>query len=141
MQFKFQKATIEDRNYLLELRKLTMVEHLEKSGQFLSELEHERRLDENYECSYLIVHHDEVIGTLKYREFDEKIEIMQLQIHPDYQSKGLGGKVLEQVLEYSKPKYLELTVLKENRALNLYKKLGFSVFGEDQLEFFMHTKH
>ena len=140
MQFKFKKATAEDRGYLLDLRKLTMVEHLERSGQFLSDLEHEKRLDDEYECSHLIFFEGHVIGTLKYREFDEKVEIMQLQIHPKYQSKGFGQKVLEQVTQASKPRYLELTVLKENKALNLYKRLGFSIFGEDEFEFFMHTK-
>ena len=123
MSFKFIHATAQDWNYLLELRKLTMVEHLEKSGQFLSEEEHEVRLNDAYECSHLIFHKNNLIGTLKFREFEEKLEIMQLQIHPDFQGNGFGGRVIEQVLESSKPKILELTVLKENPALNLYKRL------------------
>ena len=139
MSFRFIQATAQDREYLLELRKLTMVEHLEQSGQFLSEEEHESRLNDAYECSYLIIHKDTLIGTLKFREFEEKLEIMQLQIHPDFQGNGLGGRVIKQVLESSKPKFLELTVLKENPALNLYKRLGFSIVGEDQYEFFMRT--
>jgi ribosomal protein S18 acetylase RimI-like enzyme len=141
MQFKFIQATAQDWDYLLELRKLTMVEHLETSGVFLSEEEHKLRLNDAYECSHLIVYKESLIGTLKFRELDEKLEILQLQIHPNFQGKGLGRQVLEQVLKDSQPKYLELTVLKENPAIKLYKRLGFTIFGEDQFEYFMHTKH
>ncbi len=141
MQFKFIKATAQDWDYLFELRKLTMVEHLERSGQFLSEKEHQFRLKDSYECSHLIIYDKSIVGTLQFREFEDKLEIMQLQIHPDNQGKGLGSLVLKQVLETSKPKYLELTVLKENRALNLYKRLGFKIFDEDQFEYFMRTEH
>ena len=141
MQFKFIRATPQDWGYLLELRKLTMIEHLEMSGQYLSEEEHEFRLNDDYDCTHLIVYKNKIIGILKYRELKEKLEIMQLQVHPYYQGKGLGQQVIEQVLEVSKPKYLELTVLKKNRALNLYKRLGFTIFGEDQFEYLMHTKH
>ncbi len=49
MVFKFIQATTEDRSYLLELRKVTMVERLEKSGQFLSEEQHETRVDDDYD--------------------------------------------------------------------------------------------
>lgn len=141
MQFKFIKATAQDWDYLFDLRKLTMVEHLEKSGQFLSEEEHQFRLKNSYEYSHLIIYDKSVVGTLQFREFEDKVEIMQLQIHPNNQGKGLGSLVLKQVLETSKPKYLELTVLKENRALNLYKRLGFKIFDEDQFEYFMCTEH
>ncbi len=140
MQFKFIKATAEDWDYLFELRKLTMVEHLEKSGQFLSEKEHELRLRDSYQCSHLIIYEKSTVGTLKFRDFDDKLEIMQLQIHPTHQGKGLGSLVLKQILECSKPRYVELTVLKENQALNLYKRLGFKIFDEDQFEYLMRTE-
>jgi hypothetical protein len=50
MNFEFIQATEKDRAYLLELRKSIMVEHLEISGQFLSDEEHEIRLNDAYNC-------------------------------------------------------------------------------------------
>jgi len=141
MSFEFIQATEKDRAYLLNLRKLTMIEHFEKSGLFLSDEEHEFRLNDAYDCSYLIKYVNESIGTLKYRANDEKVEIMQIQIHPVFQGKGFGRRILEQVIENSKPKLVELTVLKENPALKLYERLGFYITGEDQFEYFMQTKH
>jgi len=139
MHFKFIQAKDEDREYLLELRKLTMVEHLEKSGQYLTQDEHILRLNDAYECSHLIFYQNNKIGTLKYREHDNTLEVMQLQISPEYQGKGLGGKILRQVLHHAGDKVVELTVLKENPALKLYKRLGFTVTGEDEYEFHMQA--
>lgn len=140
MKFEFINASQKDKAYLLDLRKLTMVEHLEKSGQFLSDAQHEFRLNDAYDCSHLIMYSGELLGTLKYRENDQAVEIMQLQIHPLFQGQGFGRKILEQVIADSKPKYITLTVLKENPALLLYKRLGFEITGEDLYEYFMQTK-
>jgi hypothetical protein len=45
MVFKFVQAKESDKEYLLELRKMTMIEHLERAGQFLSEKEHFERIN------------------------------------------------------------------------------------------------
>ena len=74
-----------------------MVEHLEKSGQFLTDEEHVLRLDDAYECSYIINCKEGRIGALKYLEHDDMVEIMQIQIDPDCQGKGLGKRVMHQV--------------------------------------------
>lgn len=141
MRFEFIKATEQDKAYLLELRKLTMVEHLERSGLFLSEQEHELRLNDAYECSTLIMYENQLMGTLKYREHEDRVDIMQIQIHPSFQGKGLGRKIIEQVIADSQPKFIALTVLKSNPALNLYQRLGFYITGEDEHEYFMQTEH
>ena len=137
MRCEFILATEKDKTYLLDLRKLTMVEHLEKSGQFLSDAQHEYRLNDAYECSYLVMYANELIGTLKYRVSEATVEIMQIQIHPLFQRQGFGQKILQQIITDSKPKLIELTVLKQNPALQLYKRLGFEITGEDLHEYFM----
>ncbi|QDO84818.1 GNAT family N-acetyltransferase [Shewanella psychropiezotolerans] len=139
MSFEFILATLDDRAYLLNLRKLTMVEHLENSGQFLSDAEHEIRLDDAYACSHLIIFKGKIIGTLKYQEDDCRVEIMQIQIHPDFQGQGLGKKVMQQVLVKARNKTVELTVLKDNPALKLYQRLGFTITGEDEYEYHMQA--
>ncbi|NRB22402.1 N-acetyltransferase [Shewanella sp.] len=139
MSFEFIPATQDDRAYLLSLRKLTMVEHLENSGQYLSGAEHEIRLDDAYACSHLIIFNSETIGTLKYQEDGCIVEIMQIQIHPDFQGQGLGKKVILQVLTKAKNKAVELTVLKDNPALKLYQRLGFIITGEDKFEYHLQA--
>lgn len=143
MSFELMRATEADKTFLLTLRKLTMVEHLEKAGLYLSDDEHAFRLNDHYECSYLIICSGEKVGTLKYRELAEKIEVMQLQILPESQGKGLGKLVMEAVLGWSKEKRkkIELAVLKANPARSFYERLGFLVTGEDDYEFYMQFKN
>ncbi|GEA07808.1 hypothetical protein KUL42_25690 [Alteromonas sp. KUL42] len=140
MNFNFQQATKCDRDYLLALRKLTMVEHLERSGQFLSDKEHEFRLDDKYHCSYLVHFNNTLIGTLKYQSTELEVEIMQVQIHPDHQNKGYGRTIIQQVISSAQSKVVSLTVLKENPALQLYLRLGFKIVGEDMYEYHMQFK-
>jgi len=136
------KATEADKGFLLVLRKLTMVKHLENAGLYLTDEEHVFRVNDSFECSHLITASGIQVGALKFRELDSKIEVMQIQIHPESQGKGLGKKVMEQVIEQSKnkQKIIELTVLKANPAKSLYQRLGFSITGEDEHEFHMVFK-
>ncbi|WP_024603674.1 MULTISPECIES: GNAT family N-acetyltransferase [unclassified Pseudoalteromonas] len=140
MVFKFIKAAYSDRDYLLSLRKLTMVEHLENAGLFLTEQQHVLRLDDQYNCSYLIVINEVPIGTLKYQTYAQYVEIMQLQIHPLHQNKGYGKAVIEQVITSAQSKPIKLTVLKNNPALGLYKRLGFTITDENNYEYYMQTR-
>ncbi len=55
MSIELVQATEDDRSYLLNLRKITMVKHLEKAGLYLSESEHQLRLNDSYECSHLVI--------------------------------------------------------------------------------------
>jgi ribosomal protein S18 acetylase RimI-like enzyme len=141
MEFELEQATQYDRQYLLTLRKLTMVEHLEKSGQFLSDEEHEIRLDDKYYCSYLVRKNGILIGTLKYEYSEFGVEIMQIQIHPDHQKKGYGQGIIQQILNEAQSKTVSLIVLKDNPALQLYSRFGFIVIGEDEYEYHMQTEH
>ncbi len=139
MKIEFIKASEKDKVFLLELRKKTMVEHLEKAKVYLSDQEHMDRINTYFEGAYLIEVSHKKAGLLKYKETVSTIEILQLQIHPDYQGNGIGKNVIEKMIKVSKDKKkgLELKVLKENPAKKLYERVGFEIIGEDTLEFLM----
>ncbi len=50
---------------------------------------------------------------------------------------------MERVLDWSEEKHknVELAVLKANPVKLLYERLGFSITGEDDYEFYMELKH
>ena len=131
------QATEADVDTLLRLRLMTMPTHLEKAGLFLSEDEHKARVIEDYECSFIIYCEHKIAGMLKYKDINTRIYIMQLQIFPAMQNKGIGRDVLTQVIQNRQGKRVELTVLKDNPAKNLYQRLGFTITGEDEYEYFM----
>ncbi|MBL4670660.1 MAG: GNAT family N-acetyltransferase [Arenicella sp.] len=140
MIFNFVQAKESDKEYLLELRKMTMLEHLERAGQFLSEKEHSERVNYKFEYSYLVFHSNQLIGAVKYHCKINQVELTQIQISPRHQGKGYGSGIVRQILNNEHPKTVQLAVLKGNPAVNFYKKLGFKVIGEDAYEYHMQNE-
>lgn len=141
MDLELIRANENDKQYLFNLRKLTMVEHLEKAGLYLSDDEHLLRLNENYDCLHLIINAGKRLGAVKYQMFEEKLIIMQIQVHPSFQGKGIGKLVMQQLISLAKLRDVELSVLKDNPAQLLYQRLGFVAYDEDEYEIFMRFRH
>ncbi len=137
--FSFKRASNEDIPFLLELRKATMVLHLENQGIFLSEKEHINLVKEDFDCIRLIYQDEKVVGMIKKIDRKAYSEVLQFQLLPDYQGKGIGKRLLNDIISEAKTnsKSVRLSVLKKNPAFLLYKQLGFEVIGEDKLEYFM----
>lgn len=139
VQIRFISAKSEDVPFLLQLRQKTMNEHLSLAGFQTDENYHLARIHEAYKES-LIIHLDDMkIGLIKLSKRPDKLHIRQLQILPEFQNKGVGGKVLSVVIQKSKDLILPITlsVLLKNPAKKLYLKHGFKVVGENNLEYKM----
>ncbi|WP_164914106.1 GNAT family N-acetyltransferase [Aquimarina sediminis] len=138
-KLKLIKAQATDRDFLFGLRKLTMVEHLEKAGINLSDAEHLSRVNFNYECAFVVFKSNKKVGVLKYEEREDTIEILQIQILPDYQGQGVGKSLIEDLVTKSRDlnKRLQLKVLKENPAKKLYERIGFGIISQDDDQFLM----
>ncbi|AXT57274.1 GNAT family N-acetyltransferase [Aquimarina sp. MMG015] len=139
MNIKLIKAKDVDIAFLLQLRKQTMIEHLEKAGVFLSEDGHVSRVKFHFDSSHVICLNEARVGVLKYIETNNSIEILQFQILPKYQGKGIGNYLLSYIIQLSRDanKNVRLKVLKENPAKFLYERNGFKIYDEDQYEFHM----
>lgn len=135
-----QKANKKDLDFLLQLRKKTIAIHLASAGINLSDQEHLERVKYQFENAYVIRLEQERIGLIKYRELKEVVELLQIQLLPEFQSKGIGTIILDQLVEIVKPKGkdLFLKVLKDNPAKKLYIRYGFKHQGEDEHEYHMH---
>ena len=60
----------------------------------------------------------------------------EIYIESDFRNKGIGTKIIKEILQENKVVYL--WVYKENeKAISLYKKLGFKVVDETDTRFFM----
>ena len=135
MEMAFKPAKAEDRAFLLKLRKLTMTQHLETAGVYLSDQEHLERIDDGFADIRLLVWQQRPIGMIKYKDTAQLSHIKQLQILPQYQGQGIGKWVVEKVISEAEKGVVILSVLKQNPALFLYQRLGFQYVGEDDLEF------
>ncbi|MEG2289859.1 MAG: GNAT family N-acetyltransferase [Clostridium sp.] len=79
---------------------------------------------------------NELIGNCCFdRDEDDKEVSFGIQMRPDLTGKGIGKEILEVVLEFGREKYnlekINLLVVKFNeRAIKVYKRLGFKVTEE-----------
>jgi len=135
---KFVAATEQDKAYLLDLRLNTMVGHLENQGLFLSLEQHQARVAEHFEHSHLVLNDGQCVGAAKFIVSDKTISLLQLQIAPKQQGKGLGTQVLNALKAQASE--INLTVLKANPAYGLYQRAGFKTLGADDYEFHMQWR-
>lgn len=135
----FNKATPEDLNFLLELRKLSMTEHLLAAGLDYDDEQHKARILEYYNDTYLLNLADKAIGVVKLGQMADRWHIRQFQILPDYHGKGVGTKVLSLLQSKAQSVNMPITlnVLYQNPARRLYERMGFKVIGENGLEYQM----
>ena len=139
MKLELKKVNDSDLDFLIELRNLTMIDQLEKAGFKLSEQENLLRVKSYFENAYIILQSDNKAGMIKYIETDYCLEIIQFQILPTYQRKGIGKAVINRLCADVRlsGKKIKLKVLKTNPAKDLYEQIGFKTVDSDEHEFFM----
>ncbi len=78
-------------------------------------------------------------GYFSMDESENEITLHELVLLPEFQGEGIGSKILSEVIEVAKVKNIpiRLEVLKENKAGELYRRLGFKQNGETETHFQM----
>jgi len=135
----FKRASINDRAFLLRLRKASMNAHLKSAGIFLDDRAHMQRIDEYFFDSYIILYQHLAIGLLKLGQFPDKIHVRQFQLLPKFHGLGIGSRILALVKQKAQAKQVAITlnVLLNNPAKDLYLRHGFVVTTRNELEFQM----
>ncbi len=84
----------------------------------------------------------QVVGGVWVDDLDDFRQLREIQIHPDYQSQGIGTRVVQDVIDRSRNmrKTLRLKVLHQNRAISLYRRLGFEVIDDTGVQYVMEWK-
>lgn len=87
----------------------------------------------NYDCFIIEDKNNEILGYAMISCFLNESHLLNIGIRKDSQGKKLGNRLMQYIIEQAKAKKAELMYLevrKDNiRAVNLYKKLGFSQIG------------
>ena len=129
-------ATSADEAFLLGLRKQTMTEHLSRVGLDLDDEHHRQRLLANYADACVICVADEAIGLCKAYRGETAWVLMQIQVAPAWQGRGVGADIITALIAQARQEGLpvSLSVLKGNPARRLYERLGFRVFAQSEHE-------
>jgi ribosomal protein S18 acetylase RimI-like enzyme len=128
-----------DEAFLLDLRKATMTAHLQRAGEPADDAAHRARLMHRYDVAQVICIGGAPAGLLKAHRTDTEWVVVQVQIAPAHQGRGIGERALQTVLSTAQADGLpvSLKVLKGNPAQRLYERLGFVVVDEDERQFHM----
>jgi ribosomal protein S18 acetylase RimI-like enzyme len=86
----------------------------------------------NVDDAQIITFDGRNVGWLQAAETASEIFLQQLFVSPEYHGRGIGTKVLRDLLKHwqTTGKPVVLNVLKNNPVRSLYERLGFSVVGE-----------
>ena len=139
MEYKLSKSTREDINRLIEYKKRTIYEY----AKDLSDEEINRI--NNYVNSevpkliidyYNIIVDNKIVGCLLLTIKDDGKLLDEIYLEEEYRNKGIGTSVIKNILNNNDIVYL--WVYKENeKAISLYKKLGFNILEETESRYYM----
>ena len=141
-QVETRPASPDDVPWLIELRRLTIAGYLEKSGLGYSESDHRGRVLYQFDSIQIVRCGNSDIGMMKVVRDTNIWELIQIQVLPAYQRKGIATHLIKDVLTAADQSSVgvKLSVLKTNPARALYERLGFCVTGENAHSFEMQTK-
>jgi ribosomal protein S18 acetylase RimI-like enzyme len=128
----FRQATEADMPFLLQLRRQTMSAHQIASGVSPSEAEHLKRVRVAFQCAQVIESGARPVGLLKVVRGEAAWELLQIQLAPEFQGRGIGTMIVTSAVEEARNAgvALRLSVLKANPAKRLYQRIGFVVVRE-----------
>lgn len=130
ISYTLRKAEEKDFNIIYEIKLDAMKEYITQTWGWDNELQKKFHAEEmKREDNYIIEIDSKPIGIVGINEQD-CVVIGPLYLFNKYQSKGIGTKIITDII--GKNKTIKLGVLKvNNRARALYEKLGFETYGEE----------
>lgn len=95
-------------------------------------------IDRNKNYTYIIIYENKKIGFYQGKLINkDTYYIENICIIPEYQGKGIGTKILSDIIEKYKEYNIEIQYFKNNPVGNLYKKLGFNIYDETEFHYKM----
>ena len=95
----------------------------------------------NFKVIYSI---DKKIGFLEINETDKLINITEIHINPEFQRRGIGSKIINEIIYEAKEKNKKIALgcfKKNHGAVKLYIKLGFKIIEETETHFVFEYNH
>ncbi|AWV99003.1 GNAT family N-acetyltransferase [Arcticibacterium luteifluviistationis] len=140
MQIEIQNAEESDLAEILQLQKLAYIQEAEIYNNYeitpLSQILEDLKADFKTNNFIKATFNSKIIGSIKGFEENGSVLVGKLIVHPDFQNKGLGSKLMLH-LENRFPKaqrFWLFTAYKSEKNLYLYKKLGYQEYKRESLD-------
>ncbi len=133
MEFTLIPATQAEYQWLWELKRVTMQAYVEQTWGLWDDVAQEAFFQRNFRSDtvQLIMVAGRKAGLLEIAREPREMFLANIQIHPDFQNRGLGTAVIENVLETCRllrlPVRLQVLIVNA-RARQLYERIGFATY-------------
>jgi len=142
VHYHLSQATYHDFDFVYQLKKIAYKEYIEQTWGWDDAFQIKFYRDNFSTGNTKIIKADDApIGSVDVKEGETNIFISGLYILPQYQSKGIGSSIIQDLVKSAeaKKKRLELEVLRVNtKAQKLYQRLGFAMEDRDKTKYFMY---
>jgi len=96
-----------------------------------------QRIKDDYHWSWMhwVNHHNDTIGLICFKPYDQALHLHLILLYPDYQRQGFGQKIMAQIHAIAREEHRDVTLsaFKKNvGAVRLYQKLGYRVEHEEE---------
>ncbi len=126
LNLKIKKGSKDDYRFCYNLAKKNMYDLVIKN---LGKWNHKAYLKSFNETeNYLVFEKSRRVAFFRIKKEDKNLSLEDIQVSSKLQGKGIGlelMKIIEKIADQKRINTITLTVFKENKAKNLYKRLGF----------------
>ncbi len=143
-QVKLRPATINDKPYLYDLAQTVYKGLIVNQFGVWDEKVQRNKFDSKWEkASYQIIElNNKRIGTIWVTVAGDHIKLNEIQIRPEHQRQGIGSALVSEQLGIAQKLGIpmRLRLLRGNRAVNFYERLGFVVCDQTENYIYMTTR-
>ena len=140
-EVSLRKARASDSEFIFTVKKAAYREYVEQVWGWDDNYQWERHNKEFASHDFHIIQFNGTdVGILVISHTSDALKINQIYILPEYQGKGIGSACLARIIDDAnlEEKSVVLQVLKVNtRGIDLYRRLGFTIVGENSIYFQM----
>jgi ribosomal protein S18 acetylase RimI-like enzyme len=137
----YEPATEADKEYFRNLNHSCYRDVIKRQFDKWDQEQQDRNFEEKWPTNNFlkVIADDCVIGGVWVDEHSDYLQLHEIQIHPDFQGRGYGSTVVSNVIARAKRegKGLRLRVLHENKAVELYERLGFRTIETTEHQYIM----
>lgn len=141
---RYEPATEDDKEYFRALNRACYETVVVRQFGLWDEVHQNQSFETKWPTNHFrkVFADDELVGGIWIDEHPDLIQLREIQIHPHYQGRGIGTRLVQAEIDSAKAKGkpLRLRVLFQNEAIRLYERLGFVIIDENEHQFIMECK-
>lgn len=139
---KFRKCEYSDLEYILKLKEQTIKWYIEIIYGWDIDIQREKtkhELDKHIKDMRVIIVDNKDAGLTTFYKEEDKYVVGLIMVDPIHQGKGIGAKIINDYIDIAKKENTDIYIktYKLNPAKELYKRLGFIQYDEDDTHVYL----